>query len=186
MPHVDRLHNRTSMTHFYLLRIMKTSAFFVSLLILFVFVGCSHRPKGMPATLPCKIVVVNGGVPQADYFVSLHLTTGNGALTMMSRTNASGVAEIQTCMADYTEKGAPAGTYKVTVDKPVELPPDGVNASNLPFAEHAAYHAQRKAEMERLRIVPVHLTQPNTTPFEIKLEKGGESQWTFDLKEYLQ
>ena len=165
---------------------MKSLTFFVSFFILFVFVGCSHRPKGMPETLPCKIVVMNGDVPQADYFVSLYLTTGNGALTMMGRTNASGVADIQTCLADYTAKGAPAGEYKVTFDKPVELPPDGVDASKLSFAEHGAYHAKRKAEMEKLRIVPIRLTQQSTTPFEMKLEKGGESKWTFDLKEHLQ
>jgi hypothetical protein len=165
---------------------MRSSAFFVSLFILLVVAGCSHRPKGMPETLPCRIVVVNDGVPQADYFVLLHLTTGNGALSITARTNSSGVAEIQTCMADYTAMGAPAGTYKVTVDKPVELPPDGVDATHLSPADLAVYHGKRKAEMEKLRIVPIHLTQPNTTPFGFTLEKGGESQWTFDLKEHLQ
>ena len=165
---------------------MKLPTLFVAFFIVLAFAGCSHRPKGMPETLTCKIVVVNDGKPQVDYFVRLHLADGNGALTIMASTNSSGVAEIQTCMADYTTKGAPAGAYKVTIDKPVELPPDGVDTSQLSHSDLAAYHGKRKAEAEKLRIVPLHLTQFDTTPFEFTLEKGGESQWTFDLKEHLQ
>jgi hypothetical protein len=151
-----------------------------------VLAGCSKRPANMPATIPCTITIVNGGTPQAGYDVGLHSVTGNGSLSIMAYTNSSGVAEIRTRLANYAASGAPAGTYKVTVEKQVQLPPDDIKAlSQMSDDERNAYSIKRAAEAEKLRVVPVKLTQSKTTPFEIKLEPGGSNQWTFDLKEHL-
>jgi hypothetical protein len=161
---------------------MKHLPFFLIL----VLIGCSRRPAEMPATFPCKIVIVNDGSPQVDYDVHLHLTTGNGALSIRGCTNAAGIAEIKTRFTDYTANGSPVGTFKVTIDKQPELPPDGVDITTLPWGEELnTYLTQRMKELEKLRIVPIHLTKPDSTPFEIKLEKGGKNQWTFDLKEHI-
>jgi hypothetical protein len=151
-------------------------------LVIVFLIGC--RPAEMPTTIPCKITVVNDGVPQVGYDVGLRSVTGNGSLSIMGYTNSSGVTNIQTRLANYKVSGAPAGTYKVTIDKQVQLPSDGVDTSRFSEAELNAYIAKRAEEAEKLRTVPVRLTNASTTPFEIKLEPGGTAQWTFDLKEH--
>ena len=108
----------------------------------------------------------------------------NGSLTVGAITNSSGVAEIRTQLANYSASGAPAGKYKVTVEKYVQLPPDGVDEARLPSDQVKAYYAKRNEELEKLRVVPVRLTRSGTTPFEIILEPGGNGQWTFDLKDF--
>ena len=153
-------------------------------LLIVLLVGCSQRPAGMPNTFPCNITIVNGGTPQIDYNVGLYALDGNGSLSIMANTNSSGVAEIKTRFADYTAKGAPAGTYKVTVEKLANLPPDGVDVTRMSEDEKSDYLVKRMAEAEKLRVVPVQFTSASTTPFEIKLEPGGAKAWTFDLKEY--
>jgi hypothetical protein len=163
---------------------MKTLAFLLSFCVIFAFVGCG-RPAGMPATIPCKVILVNDGIPQADYDVSLRSVSGNALLSITARTDSSGVADFRTQYTDYIAKGAPEGTYKVLIDKRVELPPDGVDVSRLLQAERDAYGAKRAKEAEKLRVISVLLTKENSTPFEITLSKDGESQWTFDLKEYI-
>ena len=105
---------------------MKPSTFFMLFLffVVLTLVGCNRRPAGMPATFPCKITIVNGGTPQVGYDVSLYSVTGNGSLSISARTNSSGVANIKTQLTDYVAQGAPEGTYKVTVEKHLELPSD--------------------------------------------------------------
>ena len=53
------------------------------------------------------------------------------------------------------------------------------------MAELPDYLNKRAAEADKLRVVPIQLSQSSSTPFEIMLEKGGENQWTFDLKDYI-
>jgi hypothetical protein len=156
----------------------------ITLIILILFAGCNNRPAEMPDTFPCKITVVNDGVPLAGCNVGLYSVTGNGSLSIMATADTSGVAEICTRFANYTAKGAPAGTYKVTVEKHASLPPDGVDVTKLSEDEKSDYLVKRMAEAEKQRVVPVALTSSTTTPFEIQLAPGGTSQWTFDVKEH--
>ena len=139
----------------------------------------------MPSTIPCKITIVNGGAPQVGYSVGLHAPGGNGSLSINANTDSSGVAEIRTQFTNYIAKGAPAGRYKVTIERHVPLPPDGVDTSRFSEEEEQADLVKRAAEAEKLRVVLVHLTGSDTTPFEITLEPDGSGQWTFDLKEHL-
>lgn len=163
-------------------------------LILLTLIGCSKRPKELPPTFPCKIVIMKDGVPQADCDISLRSETVSRLLSITGRTDSSGVAEIRTQCVDYTTKGAPLGTYKVLVDKHVELPEDlAVATPPIPIPNQqqgppvisASVVAKRAAELEKARGFSMQLSKEETTPFEFTLEKGGESQWTFDLKEHL-
>jgi len=162
---------------------MKFSTLFVVFFVLLTFIGCSRRPAAMPATFPCQITITDGGTPQVNYDVGLHSVTGNGSLSIKAHTNSSGVAAIKTQLADYIAKGAPAGSYKVTVEKQVELPPDGVDTSKLSRDELTLYLIKRSAEAENYRVVPVQFSKADSTPFGLKIEKGGKTQWTFDLKD---
>ena len=154
-------------------------------LFVLILIGCNNRPTEMPNTIPCQITIVNDGTPQVAYEVGLHALGGNGALSIHAKTNSSGIAEIRTQFANYIAKGAPAGTYKVTVEKHIALSDDGVDTSRFSEEEEQTYFAKRAAEAEKQRVVPVQLTRSSTTPFEITLEPGGKSHWVFDLKEYL-
>ncbi|MDR2440945.1 MAG: carboxypeptidase-like regulatory domain-containing protein [Planctomycetaceae bacterium] len=167
--------------------IMNTLRIFVISFILFlpVFSGCrQQRPEGMPATVPCQITVLKNGVPLAGIDVSLHLPEGNGTLSFMALTNAQGIARIQTHSVSYKESGVPVGNYKVTIDKPVQLPPDGVDDSKLSGKELNDYLTKREAELEKIRIVPKWLTVSTSTPLEIKAEAPTGGELTIDLKDF--
>jgi len=162
------------------------------IVLVLLFVGCNRRPAELPPTFPCKIIIVNDGVPQSDCDISLRSETSNRLLSIMGRTDSSGVAEIRTQCAGYTANGAPLGTFKVVVDKQVALPGDDA-VSNSPMPTDvsgtsptalAARMAKRAAELEKLRGFSSLLCKEDTTPLEITLVKGGQSQWTFDLKEH--
>ena len=160
--------------------------FFATFFILIAIVGCGDgRPKDMPKTFPCQIVIVKDGVPQEGYQVTLYPDPGNLLLSINATTDSSGVARVRTQMADYVAEGAPEGSYKVAVDKPAELPSDGVDSAQLSREDREAYYIKRAAEAEKFRIVPVRLTKANSTPFEMKLAKGSETRWTFDVKDYV-
>ncbi|MDR1270927.1 MAG: hypothetical protein LBK82_15540 [Planctomycetaceae bacterium] len=154
------------------------------ILFLLAFHGCQQRPEGMPTTVPCQITVLKNGVPMEGIDVSLHSHGGNGTLSIMGLTNAQGIAKIQTHSVNYKESGAPVGSYKITIDKPVQLPPDGVDDSKLSGKELNDYLTKREAELEKIRVVPQWLTVSSSTPLEIKVEPQTGGEQTIDLKDF--
>jgi hypothetical protein len=148
------------------------------------FSGCQQRPEGMPTTVPCHITVLKNGVPQEGIDVALHAHGGNGTLSIMGLTNAQGIAKIHTHSVNYKESGAPVGNYKVTIDKPVQLPPDGVDDLKLSGQELNDYLTKREAELEKIRVIPQWLTVSATTPLKINVETETGGELTVDLKDF--
>ncbi|MDR0337893.1 MAG: hypothetical protein LBI18_12465 [Planctomycetaceae bacterium] len=148
------------------------------------FFGCQQRPERIPTTVPCQIIVLKDGIPQEGIDVSLHSFEGNGTLSFMGLTNAQGVAKIQTHFVNYKESGVPIGNYRVTIDKPVQLPPDGVDDSKLSGKELNDYLTKREAELEKIRVIPQWLTVSVSTPLKINVETKNGGELTVDLKDF--
>ncbi|MDR3196971.1 MAG: hypothetical protein LBU34_03790 [Planctomycetaceae bacterium] len=163
---------------------MYTLRIFV-IISLLVFSGCQQqRPEGMPKTVPCQITVLKNGVPQEGIDVSLHSPEGNGTLSITALTNSQGIAKIQTQSASYKESGAPVGKYKVVIDKPVQLPPDGVDDSKLSGKELDDYLTKRETELEKIKVIPKRLTVSASTPLEIKVDTQTGGELIIDLKDF--
>lgn len=91
---------------------------------LFLFItGCGEKaPKGFPKTLPFTVKVTDGSKAIVDANVRfVRQDTGNAGepnWTVSGKTDASGVATMQTVSGSYAAKGVPEGAYKVVMDKP--------------------------------------------------------------------
>lgn len=131
--------------------------------------GCSGEelPDGMPALQPVQIKIVQGGTPVEGASVQLLPQDAANTFASGGSTDASGVAKIVT-LGRYD--GAPAGTYKVTIDKIVndgpavaEDDPDGVT----PVASY--------------RVIDPKFSMADSTTAEITVAEGGTTEETIDV-----
>ena len=150
--------------------------------------GCGPaRPKDMPETAPCKITVLQQGNPIPDVIVTLYREGGNGALNISGTTNAAGIAEIKTSWGNYTTKGAPVGTCKVTVEKYFEIPPETVTAEESALwtpEQGARYERERYAMVEKLRIFPVVISNIALTPLSVSVASRTGGTLTVEVANY--
>ncbi len=88
-----------------------------------VVVGCGRSAKfDAPKLYPIEITVANAGTPIEGATVSLIPDeSGNKSFSVGATTDAAGLAKIRTTRASFMKDGAPAGSYKVVVVKPVEI-----------------------------------------------------------------
>jgi len=146
----------------------------ISLLSLSVsLLGCSGRPAGMPALYPCKITVTQEDVPLADATVIMSNVsdpTLGDAWSAMGRTDSDGVAVIQT---NGQYPGAPAGTYKIIVEK--------INTESARFGPRPPAGTPELVDWEDKTtfddtVFRVTLVEPlyssSNTPHEIEVKKG--------------
>ncbi|MDR0703577.1 MAG: carboxypeptidase-like regulatory domain-containing protein [Planctomycetaceae bacterium] len=87
------------------------------LIFLVLMVGCmrEQRPEGMPTLYPCTITIIQDGKPLAGAMVTLYTESSEDRRWPPGgTTNPQGVISIKV-LGKYS--GAPAGTYKVTVEK---------------------------------------------------------------------
>jgi hypothetical protein len=155
---------------FYLHKISIVILLFLSFSVPFLS-GCSSKrvpPQGMPTLYRCSILITQNGQPLADAVVSLHSTSENFPWTINGRTNEKGQAEIFT--HGYF-KGAPAGDFKVTVDKLETVVPPLPEVMPTSESELAKLYNKREEETKEYRLVDVKFTQTESTPFSINVNK---------------
>lgn len=145
--------------------------------------GCGpKRPADMPETVPFKVTVVDGSTPIADVDVFFINTNGNAVIT--GRTNAQGVAEMQTSLLDYTEKGAPAGEYRVTCtkDPQVEHWKTPQERALMDPGEAGAYQLEWQKKNDELpREIPIVWREFDKSPLKTTVPAGG-GDVTFDVE----
>jgi hypothetical protein len=143
-----------------------------SLLVIAVLAaGCSggsdrwseKRPKLSQATGQ----VLYNSEPLADAVVTFH-ADGEPWL-VYGRTDAQGRFELST-QAYGAGTGAPAGNYRVTVEKKqvTDSGASGPDDEGLP-------------EIEEISLVPETYGRPGQTPLTAEVTSGGQNQFTFEL-----
>lgn len=133
------------------------------------FVGCSgdDRPEGLPDLQPVKIKVVQDGTPLEGASVQLISEDASNTWASGGSTDAMGVALIRT-LGKY--EGAPAGTYKVIVDK---VTTDGpAVAVDDPSGSPPA---------DSYRVVDPKFNSAETTTAELTVAEGSPNEETIDL-----
>ncbi len=169
---------------------MKVKSFLVLVgcLALMAFSACGPKvPSDVPKLFPAVVTVVDGGTPIEGAQVIFYPTAeGGGSLTVCGTTDAKGVANISTIRASYVGKGAPAGDFKVTVNKEVVVEhwktPDELAAMTPPEAEKYDKEMQKK-RAALPRIVPLVLIDQKTSPLTIKVGEG-KAELKVDVAEH--
>ncbi|MDR2704683.1 MAG: carboxypeptidase-like regulatory domain-containing protein [Planctomycetaceae bacterium] len=136
------------------------------LIFLVLVVGCSgeQRPEGMPTLYPCTITITQDGKPLAGAMVTLYTESSEDRRwSSGGTTNPQGVISIKV-LGKYL--GAPAGTYKVTVEKQ-EI--ENVDSNSY-------YH---------ISLVETQYIKVQDTPLKIEVTPQGVNQ-TFDVGKPIQ
>ena len=152
----------------------------MGLLLLVSTFGChSGRvpPQGMPKLYPCAINITQEDEPLAGAIVKLYPQGDTFHWTVTGKTDETGTAVIYT---DGYFKGAPAGEYKITVDKcetvspplPVVLPTNTVALEKL-------YNWQEAETKNYCLVEPVY-GKTDSTPLSISVDKK-KTEASFDV-----
>lgn len=149
------------------------------MLIVFL-IGCNSgraRPKGMPKLYPCTVTVIQEGAPLAGAIVKFFPQGTTLNWTVSGKTDAMGMAIIYT---DGYFAGAPAGEYKVTIDKRETVAPP--MPAVMPTSERELERLQNKmeAETKEYRLVEPIYCKVDSTPLSISIEKKRMEQ-SFDV-----
>ena len=145
--------------------------------------GCGDsRPEGMPELYPTTVTITQEGEPLADATVSLYPENSELARWPVGgKTDENGEA-VMTTFAKYP--GAPAGTFKVAVNKTVtegDPVPEHPGRDATP-EEIAAYdRAMKTGSFEAYRVVAEEYRTAGTTPLTVEVEAGGENNFTKDV-----
>lgn len=149
----------------------KTSLVFLLLLCVTLIVGCGpKRPPGLPALVSCVLTIqYEDGSPVDNAMVSLAPEDDNlRQWSISGTTNSSGVVTIYT---NGNLPGAPAGKYKVVVQK-TEVGPTGqkdeygdpITASRSLVAEEFSNSGKTPLSLE---------VGSSSTKMTLKVEKGN-------------
>jgi hypothetical protein len=168
---------------------MRTFLLFYTLTMLLFFAGCGGVPvpDELKNLCPVTITVTDGDQAMEGVAVALFAKTSGGAWASRGVTNTKGVAVIQTSRASYTGKGAPAGDYKITLIKTVDLPPDlepTEEDQNLSPQAVAAKQAKQEAFYEKNRVIPKILEDSNTSPIELTVAEKDATILTINIAQY--
>lgn len=143
---------------------------FLILYVLFCLAGCSGepRPAGFPKLYPVTLKVSQEGTPLEGAFVQLQSNDPAMTWTTSGTTDANGAAVLWT-YGKY--KGAPAGTFKVTVMKDInEGEKEYTDALDRQDVAAAA-----KVKVRSFSYVEELYTSFSKTPIEIEITKSTRS-----------
>ena len=166
---------------------MKRNLLWCLLVIVAAFgVSCTRAPEGMPKMYSCTITVTKDSAPVEGAMVLLSPESPGADLISSGVTDASGNAKIVSLYKNHQAKGAPEGSYKVTITKlpqvDVKETPDEI--AEMSRAEQIALTNRIREQQASLpKIVPDALTQVDTTPLHVEVTPDG-GRLEVDLSKY--
>jgi hypothetical protein len=129
-------------------------------------VGCTreYRPEGLPTLYPCTLTITQDGQPLAGAMVTLYTESSEDRRwSSGGTTNSQGVIKIKV-LGKYL--GAPAGTYKVTIEK-----------QEIENIDSQSYYCISLVETQYIKV--------QETPLKIEVTPKGANQ-TFDVGKPIQ
>lgn len=152
------------------------------LFIITSFTGCLRNfPPELQNLAPVDIRVVRGDEPVDGVLIVLYDKTPQGVLSCNGVTNQQGVATIKTSVPSASALGAKPGTYAVVLSKNPVLPPDLAADDG---DSDPALDAKRLEFVEKNRIIPNVLEDPETSPVSLTVESKAVATLTVDIAEY--
>lgn len=145
--------------------------------------GCGKKkPDGFPEVQPFTVKVVDGSKPIEGALIRLVVSNGNYRVD--GKTDASGVAVLSTGLQGYSAKGAPAGDYRVQIEKEplAEHWKTPEEQAQMSKPEKDAYLDEWLAKCAELpREVPKIWNDYDKTPLTATVPAGG-GEVTFDVE----
>ena len=144
------------------------------------FPGCGDgRPADMPKLHPVSLTFTLDDTSLADAFVTLYSTDEQSRWAVSGRTDAAGCVSLRT---NGRYPGAPAGRYKIVVDKVERRGPPVPKESELPKdeTERQKVFDEIGKQTTIIRIVDEKFLSPQTTPLEYEVV-AGDNEEIFDL-----
>ena len=150
--------------------------YFLCFFIAFAVIsGCKsdHRPAGLPKLMPCEITVIDvDGTPLTGAGVTLEAVDNDIPWAAIGTTDENGVASIA---VNNQYKGAPAGKYKVVLNKVRGFDKTDGKPN---FPPHVFVSMQDELAYF---INPIY-TQRQSSPFELEVVSGQPAAATFTLE----
>ncbi|MDR1494108.1 MAG: carboxypeptidase-like regulatory domain-containing protein [Planctomycetaceae bacterium] len=168
----------------FFLRLKKIALLFLAALLLGG--GCSSKPSGFPNVQKTSVRVADGTTPIEGATVILTTESQSDAWGISAFTDASGKASFFTMQNGYSAEGAPAGQYKVVVQKDPDLPSRLSNEEieKMSPEEEAKYHAKLDREKAAIKsVIPNTLGSVKSTPLTFEVGKDF-SELTIDISKY--
>jgi hypothetical protein len=152
-----------------------------------LIVGCSDIPDGFPDIVPCVVTVTDNGTPVEGVFVQIETVPRTDSLSVVTRTDAQGNAAIQTQLGTFTKPGVPVGKLVMVLKKGTEVPhfKSVEEQEKMTYNQAMAYNAELKVRQAKLPlIIPLALTDSQTSPLTMDAVAGNSIRWNVDLNEY--
>jgi hypothetical protein len=138
------------------------------------FAGCGQNK--VPVEKVTGIVTIDKK-PEEGVTISFHPKNSN-LRAAIGRTNSKGEFDMSTGGA--TKDGAMSGEYFVTFSKYILVTSDGSEAK--PFAFNDDGSPPPEQELSKKYLVPEKYRDPKKPLFEIKVERGKNNHYTFNLE----
>ena len=128
--------------------------------------GCGgpERPAGLPPLFPVSLTVTQEGTPLADATIALRCAENSMTWTIGGRTGDNGVVVLWT---HGRFRGAPAGTFKVTISKMIN---EG-ESEMLAALDRGDSAAAARIEVNSVSYVQEEYESFETTPVEIEITR---------------
>ena len=149
--------------------------------------GPSKYPPDWPKTYPCTITVTKGGQPLEGATVIMDRIENHGSWAVSGLTNASGVAEIMTSWTKASTKGAPEGTFKITLSKaesPFVSSKSDAELEAMPYDMRTAFLATEQAKARANPSIPRVLADPAVAKAQIEVKPGTPATLTIEVDDY--
>ena len=157
---------------------MKRTLFFATFFIVFAFIGCGKTPpSGLPPLVSCKVKVHDNGRPLPKIGVAFQRTEGHAGWSLNGLTGTDGIAVARTIAGSFDAPGLPTGSYRVTLNERIELPPEFNNDDDPTMAE------KRQKYLAEHRTLPEILCDPARTPLELTVT-GSAAELDIDVSRF--
>lgn len=150
------------------------------------FTGCggTKKPDGFPKLIKnSEFTLTQAGVPLAGADVFLTAEEGSGGKghwSVFGVSDEAGVVHLMTYKDAF--KGAPAGTYKITVFKEERTPSQYGDFPPSKGSEIAEWQRNRLTEYRpNFHLVPEQYRSDELTDLEVVISESGAAPNTFDL-----
>ena len=167
---------------------MKYAQYAILIGIAVSLVGCTSKyPPDWPKTYPCTITVTKGGEPYKDVTVLLARTANHGSWAVSGLTDSSGDAVIETSWTKASTKGAPEGTFTVTLSvatPPIEISIPQEQLEAMPYDRRTAFIEAETAKQRQKSMLPPALADPARAKVQIEVQPGTPATLTIEVDDY--
>ncbi|MDR2757230.1 MAG: hypothetical protein LBC20_16150 [Planctomycetaceae bacterium] len=149
--------------------------------------GCSKVADDFPDVVSCVVTVTDNGSPVEGVFVQIETVPRTNSLAVVAKTDTQGTAVMQTQLGTFSKLGVPVGKLVMVLTK-VHKVPDFKSVEErekMTYLQAKAYSTEMKVRRAKMPlIIPLPLTDSQTSPLTMDAVSGNSIRWNVALEEY--